>query len=172
MLFLNIPKEINIELTTNFIEMRGPLGTLKKKKSKLVEMFFDENTRKLYFLNKNKETHFYLSILDKLLWGIWKGYSIKLTIIGIGYKAIIDNGNLTLKIGFSHLVKYAIPKDVRIKILSKKTPTFLILGSNLQKITQVASEIRLLKPADTYKGKGIRYFNEIVKLKKGKKANV
>jgi large subunit ribosomal protein L6 len=77
-----------------------------------------------------------------------------------------------LKLGFSHNVIYQIPKNITIKILNQKTLTILICGNDFQQINQVAAEIRALKPVEPYKGKGIRYFNEIIKKKEGKKTNV
>jgi large subunit ribosomal protein L6 len=79
---------------------------------------------------------------------------------------------LSLKIGANHLIFYKIPKDVTIKILPKKLVTLVIFGNNFQKVHQIAAEIRALKPAEPYKGKGIKYFKEIVKRKVGKKTNV
>jgi large subunit ribosomal protein L6 len=79
---------------------------------------------------------------------------------------------LKLKLGYSHLVTYEIPKDISIKILNQKLLTLVISGIDYQKVTQVAAEIRALKPVEPYKGKGIKYFDEIVKRKEGKKTNV
>ena len=111
-------------------------------------------------------------MIYKLLWGVWKGYSIKLNIVGVGYKAFLEKDKLVLKIGFSHNVTYNIPKNITIKILNQKLLTILITGTDFQKITQTAAEIKHLKPVEPYKGKGIRYFNEIIQLKEGKKTNV
>jgi large subunit ribosomal protein L6 len=79
---------------------------------------------------------------------------------------------LVFKIGFSHPIIYNVPEDIKIKISTQKTLLMIIFGSNFQRITQVAAEIKALKPVEPYKGKGIRYFNEIIKIKEGKKTNV
>lgn len=173
MLSLNIPKDVNIFINENWIELKGPLGTIKKKKSKNIEISFDNITRKLWINNENNsKVHFYASILNKLLWGVWKGYSVKLNVIGVGYKAFLEQDSLVLKIGFSHNVNYSIPKNIKIKILNQKLLTIVIFGQNLQEVTQAAAEIKALKPIEPYKGKGIKYFNETIKLKEGKKTNV
>jgi len=173
MLFLNIPKDIEIKISDNWIELKGPLGLIKKKKSNLIKLFFEESTRKLWLTSNNIYlNNFYTSMLNKLIWGIWKGYSIKLNIIGVGYKVFLEKDKLIFKIGFSHNITYDIPKDIKIKISSQKALVIIIFGSNLQKITQVAAEIKALKPVEPYKGKGIRYFNENIKIKEGKKTNV
>jgi large subunit ribosomal protein L6 len=174
MLYLQIPKDINIKITENWIEIKGPLGEVKKKKSPTIKLIFKESEQKLFLLNtlQTKISHFYLSMINKLIWGVWKGYSIKLNIIGVGYKVFIEDKKLDLKIGFSHLISYTIPQNINIKLLNKKLLTLIISGKDFQTVTQVASEIKALKPVDCYKGKGIKYSTEIVKLKEGKKTNV
>jgi large subunit ribosomal protein L6 len=149
------------------------LGTIIKKKSKTINLSFDTNMSKLCLLNDSlKQKHFYLAIINKIIFGVLKGFTKKLNIIGVGYKAVIENKRLVLKLGYSHNVLYNIPNEISIKILNQKTLTLLILGSDLQKVNQVAAEIRLLRPAEPYKGKGIKYFNENIKRKEGKKSNV
>lgn len=173
MLSLNIPKNINIIVIEDYIQIEGPLGSIKKKKSKNMILYFDKTSNKLWFLNENTvEKHFYLAILNKLILGVWKGYSVKLNIIGVGYKAFLEDNLLILKVGFSHNISYKIPKDIKIKILTQKLLTIIIFGNNFQKVNQVAADIRLLKPIEPYKGKGIKYFKEIWKKKEGKKTNV
>lgn len=173
MLKLNVPAKINIEIFEDYILIQGPLGIKKKKKSKTLELVFDQNTRILWFLNATlKEKHFYFAIINKLILGVLKGFSVKLQIIGVGYKAFLENQQLILKLGFSHNVIYPIPKDVTIKILNQKIVTLVVLGNDFQKVNQIAAEIRFLKKAEPYKGKGIKYFDEIVKRKEGKKTNV
>ena len=173
MLSLNIPKKIKINISEEFIIIEGPLGIKKKKKSKDLKFFFDTTTHKLWLLNQNDpQKHFYLSILNKIIFGVLKGFSIKLNIVGVGYKAMIEEKNLILKLGYSHNIIYTIPADITIKVLNQRTLTLLIFGNDLQKVNQIAAEIRALRPVEPYKGKGIKYFNEIVKRKEGKKTNV
>lgn len=173
MLSLNIPKKINIEITDNWIKIEGPLGIKKKKKSKNIQLFFDKNTRKLWLLNENlKEKHFYLAMLNKLVLGVLNGFYVKLQIVGVGYKAFLEENSLVLKLGFSHNIYYKIPKDITIKILNQKLLTLLIIGNDFQRTNQIAAEIRKLRTVEPYKGKGIKYFDEIVKKKEGKKSNV
>ena len=173
MLSLNIPKKIKINISEEYIIIEGPLGIKKKKKSKDLQFFLDTSTNKLWLLNEtDPKKHFYLAILNKLIFGVLKGFSIKLNIIGVGYKAIVEQKFLNLKLGFSHSLNYPIPKDITIKVLNQRTLTLLIIGNDLQKVNQTAAEIRALRPAEPYKGKGIKYFNEIVRRKEGKKTNV
>jgi large subunit ribosomal protein L6 len=173
MLNLTVPTNVQINIENDFIFIKGPLGCKKKKKSKNIELFFDKNTNKLWLLTSDlKEKHFYLSILNKMILGVAKGFSVKLNIVGIGYKVFLENQILNFKLGVSHSITYPLPKDVSVKILNQKVLTLVIFGNDLQKITQIAAEIRALRKADPYKGKGIKYSNEIIKKKEGKKTNV
>lgn len=173
MLSLNIPKKINIVVKEDFLLIEGPLGIKKKKKSKNIQLFFDKDSHKLFLLNNDlKEKHFYLSIINKLILGVLKGFCVKLNIVGVGYKAVVENNFLNLKLGFCHSVLYEIPSGITVKVLNQKLLTLAIIGNDFQKINQVAAEIRTLKPVEPYKGKGIKYQQEIVKKKEGKKTNV
>lgn len=173
MLCLNIPKKISITVYDNFILIQGPLGIKKKKISKDLLLYVDSKANKLWLLNTDlKEKHFFLTILNNLILGVLHGYSVKLNIVGVGYKAFVNEDILSLKIGFCHNVTYTIPKNISIKVLNQKLLTLIISGNDYQQVTQVAAEIRALKPVEPYKGKGIKYLDEVVKRKEGKKTNV
>lgn len=175
MLFLKIPEKVNLIINEDSIVIKGPLGQKIKKKSKDITLFFDKTTRKLWFLKlnlKENQKHFFLSILNKHIYGVLKGFSVKLNIIGVGYKAFLEESNLILKLGFSHNICYKIPQNIKIKIGTQKTVTLIIFGNDFQQVNQIAAEIRALKPTEPYKGKGIKYVNEIIKKKEGKKTHV
>ena len=170
MMYINIPKDIHINIGSDWIKIKGPFGTEIKKKSRNIKLFMDKKNNKLFLLLKNvQKKHFYLSLINNIILGLSKGFLIKLVIIGVGYKAAIKDDKLVLRLGYSHDIIYDIPKNVNIKISQQKQPTLIIHGNNISKITQVAAEIRSLRPPEPYKGKGIRYFNEIIKQKEGKK---
>jgi len=107
--------------------------------------------------------------LHQLIVGVTKGYTQKLRLIGVGYRATINNNNLILKLGFSHEVVYSFPKEISIIPAKSKGTILLIKGFELTTVKQVAADIRSLRQPDAYKGKGIHYYNEILKLKKGKR---
>lgn len=173
MLVLNIPQKVSITIADDWIIVKGPLGTKKKKKAQGIFLQVDNNARKIWLLNKTlKEKHFYFSMLNKIILGVLYGYCIKINIVGVGYKAVIEDSYLKLKVGFSHNVNYKIPSEISLKVLTQRLLTIVISGNDYQQVTQVAAEIRALKPAEPYKGKGIRYANEIIKKKEGKKTNV
>jgi len=168
MLSINIPKEIKVISGENFIRVEGPLGVIIKQSSKV--KFIVKDTR-LYCLSGDDATlkQTYLSIMRGIIFGVAKGYRRKLRLVGVGFKASIRDGNLSLKIGFSHEILYIIPKDVLITCAKHKGTLMVISGIERARVNQVAVEIRRLRIPDIYKGKGIHYYKEVLKLKKGKR---
>ena len=172
MFSLNVPKEVEINLGKKWIKITGPLGNVIKKKSQHIELIWDKNNHQLNLITNTKYKHFYLAMINKLIWGVYKGYKINLSIIGVGYKVAIENEKLIFKLGYSNDIIFNIPENIKIKILNKKILTLMIFGLDKQQVYQTAANIRNLKLPEPYKGKGIRYENEIIKQKEGKKSNV
>lgn len=101
--------------------------------------------------------------------GVTKGFTQKLRLVGVGFRAAVTAEVLSLKIGFSHEVRYKIPTDITIFVSKNKGTVLLIKGKENYKVQQVAREIRMLRLPDAYKGKGIHYKKEVLTLKKGKR---
>jgi len=105
--------------------------------------------------------------LANMVRGVTSGYERKLELVGVGYRAAAQGKSLNLTLGFSHPVVYAVPEGITIE-----TPTqteILIKGSDRQRVGQTAAEIRGIRPPEPYKGKGVRYSDEQISLKEGKK---
>jgi large subunit ribosomal protein L6 len=105
--------------------------------------------------------------LANMVTGVTKGYEKKLELVGVGYRAAVQAKSLTLTLGYSHLINYAIPDGITIE-----TPTqteILVKGIDRQKIGQTAAEIRGFRPPEPYKGKGVKYSDEKISLKEAKK---
>ncbi len=105
--------------------------------------------------------------IANMVTGVSKGYERKLELVGVGFRAAVQGKSLNLTLGFSHPVNYPIPEGITIE-----TPTqteVLIKGIDRQRVGQVASEIRAIRPPEPYKGKGVRYSGEQITLKEGKK---
>src|ERR1700734_1114143 len=105
--------------------------------------------------------------LANMVLGVTKGYEKKLELVGVGFRAQVQGKNLNLTLGFSHPVQYALPDGISIE--SAAPTEILIKGIDRQKVGQVAAEIRHIRPPEPYKGKGVRYANEQITLKEGKK---
>lgn len=171
MLFINIPKNINIKIGTNWIKFTGPLGCITKKKPVNLQMYFSKIQNKLYILNSfiSKKNHFHFMMINKTVCGLSKGFVVKLKIIGVGFRASVKENMLYLRLGFSNEIVYKIPHNIKIDVLNQKTLTLVIFGVDHQLVTQTAAEIRFLKPPEPYKGKGIKLSNEVLKQKVRKK---
>jgi large subunit ribosomal protein L6 len=107
------------------------------------------------------------TLVNNLVLGVTQGFSERLEISGVGYRAAVQGRNLQLQVGLSHDVLYPIP--VGIQIVCEKPTSISISGSDKQLVGQVASEIRSYRPPEPYKGKGVRYASERIRRKEGKK---
>src|SRR5712675_408399 len=105
--------------------------------------------------------------IANLVEGVTKGFEKKLEITGVGYRAAMQGKNLQLALGYSHDVVYAIPEGIQIVV--PKPTEITITGSDIQRVGQVAAEIRAYRPPEPYKGKGVKYSNEFIFRKEGKK---
>jgi large subunit ribosomal protein L6 len=105
--------------------------------------------------------------LANMVTGVTKGYEKKLELVGVGFRAQVQGKNLNLTLGFSHPVQYAIPDGISIETPS--VTEIIVKGIDRQRVGQVAAEIRHVRPPEPYKGKGVRYANEQITLKEGKK---
>jgi large subunit ribosomal protein L6 len=105
--------------------------------------------------------------LANMVVGVSKGYEKKLELVGVGFRAQVQGKALNLTLGFSHPVNFPVPEGITIETPSQTE--ILIKGIDCQKVGQVAAEIRDIRPPEPYKGKGVRYANEQISLKEGKK---
>jgi large subunit ribosomal protein L6 len=107
------------------------------------------------------------ALVANMVQGVSKGFEKKLNLIGVGYKAAAQGKSLNLSLGFSHPVDYALPEGIKAET---PTPTEIIIkGIDKQRVGQVAAEVRAYRPPEPYKGKGVRYANEVVVIKETKK---
>ena len=107
------------------------------------------------------------SLLNNLVIGVARGFEKKLVIIGVGFRAQIQGKNLVLQLGYSHEIQYPIPDGITIEVPTQTE--IVVSGPDNQKVGQVAAEIRSFRKPEPYKGKGIRYKDEIILRKEGKK---
>jgi large subunit ribosomal protein L6 len=107
------------------------------------------------------------TMVANLVKGVSEGFTERLEINGVGYRAALDGSILNLQLGYSHDIKYAVPKEIKVVV---ETPTSIqISGADKQKVGQLASEIRAFRLPEPYKGKGVKYASETIRRKEGKK---
>jgi large subunit ribosomal protein L6 len=108
------------------------------------------------------------SLINNMIIGVSKGFEIRLSLIGVGYRAAVVGNQLDMQLGFSHPTKVEIPQGINITV--EKATKIIIDGIDKQKVGQFAATVRALRPPEPYKGKGVRYENEYVRKKAGKAA--
>ena len=165
-----IPEKVTIERKGSLIEIKGPKGCLLETLPDRISFEVKDSMVFLSRDNESRETRAKHGLIRALLAndvrGVTEGYEKKLTIIGIGYRASKKGSNLELSLGFSHPVIYPVPEGIEIKV--EENTKITISGIDKQKVCQVAAEIRMFKKPEPYKGKGIRYEDEVVRKKVGK----
>ena len=168
---VTISNNVNANLHEGIITIKGTKGELKQKISPLVNVKLEDKQIVVLPKNKSKESlaawGLIRTIINNMVTGVESGFEKNLEINGVGYRASLVENILTLQLGFSHDIKLAVPKDIEVKCI--KPTELLIAGIDKQKVGQFASEIRALRKPEPYKGKGIKYSDEIIRRKEGKK---
>jgi len=166
---LIIPEDIKFNLSNKTISFEGKHGELSYNIDPSVNLRIENNT--IFISTEKKKNNAILGLtkilLTNMVIGVNIGFEKKLKLIGVGYKAKIKDKILELNLGFSHVVKYEPKKGINITCNSNTEVT--IFGINKQLVGQTAAEIRLIRPPEPYKGKGIRYLHEKVRIKDSKK---
>ena len=168
---ISITKGVEISLTDQIIKIKGPKGSLELANSNAITIVNDNDTLTFMAvsgaLNSEAMAGTYRALVKNMIEGVTNGFVKQLVLVGVGYKAQVQGDILNLSLGFSHPVKFNLPKGVTAQT---PTPTEIILSShNKELLGQVAARIRAYRPPEPYKGKGVRYRDEVVNLKEGKK---
>jgi large subunit ribosomal protein L6 len=167
---ITIPNGIKIEVKGGEVCVEGPKGRLTRPVSSRINLEIKDNqlsVKRMTDVKSDKALHgLYRALILNMIKGVTEGYVKELEIIGIGYKAQIQGNNLSMQLGFSHLVNFPIPEGIKIE--TPKPTQIVVRGIDKEKVGKIASEIRAICPPEPYKGKGIRYLGEYVKRKVGK----
>ncbi|MCK5552409.1 MAG: 50S ribosomal protein L6 [Deltaproteobacteria bacterium] len=165
-----IPKDVKVTLTDSILKVVGPRGQLNHRIPSEIAVSIEpehlvvrrpddhRTTRSLHGLTR--------VLVANMITGVTQGFEKKLGIQGIGYRAELQGDILRLTLGFSHPVLFPLPEGIKVEV--DRQTTITVKGIDKQQVGSVAAKIRSFKPPDPYKGKGIRYANEYVKLKVGK----
>ena len=165
-----VPTGVTVSLNEGAVTVKGAKGSMtlalgagisvtQQEKQLAVKFQGDDQVRMLAGATR--------AHIANMVRGVTQGYERKLELVGVGYRAAVQGKALNLTLGFSHPVNFPIPAGISIE-----TPTqteILIKGTDRQKVGQTAAEIRAIRPPEPYKGKGVRYANEQITLKEGKK---
>jgi len=167
---IEIPQGIEVNLENTLLTARGPLGTLTytipsgisldiQDKQILVKRATDQKRhRALHGLVR--------SLVNNMVVGVSTGFTKTLEIVGIGYRAKMEGNVLNIAVGYSHPVNFPVPEGISIQVEGQNR--IIVKGRDKQRVGQVAANIRSIRKPEPYKGKGIRYSNEVVRTKVGK----
>jgi large subunit ribosomal protein L6 len=168
---VQVPAGVTARLDGHTIAVKGAKGELKFTSSEDVAVRIDGNLIRIQPRDESKRAQAMWgtarSMIQTLIVGVTKGFEKRLEINGVGYKAAIAGKNLQLSLGFSHDVIYPIPAGVTI--VTPKPTEITIAGIDKRQVGQIAAEIRAFRPPEPYKGKGVKYVEEFVFRKEGKK---
>lgn len=172
---IEIPKGVEVNMSQNTVKVKGPKGELQWQCPAGMTVAVEEGrviVKRPDDTKKNKALHgLTRSIIANMVKGVSEGFKKELHIVGVGYRVDLKGNNLMFSLGYSHPVEFPLPDGITAEIDHKARPLKLTLqGIDKQLLGQVAANIRSLRPPDAYKGKGIRYADERLKLKPGKTA--
>jgi large subunit ribosomal protein L6 len=166
-----LPKGAEATLTAEQITVKGPLGTLTQGLTGQVKIQNDNGTLTFAPANDSREalamSGTVRALVNNMVAGVTKGFERKLSLVGVGYRAQAQGDKLNLSLGFSHPVVHQMPEGVKCETPSQTE--ILIKGADKQKVGQTAAEVRAYRSPEPYKGKGVRYADEVVALKETKK---
>ena len=167
-----IPAGVTVTVDGTTIKVEGPKGTLERKFSDLLEFVREGDEIFVKRLDETTESNaqqgLCRTLLHNMVLGVSEGFSKKLEMTGVGYRAALKGSDLDLSLGYSHPILYKAPENITFEV---PAPTQIIVkGISKEQVGQVAAEIRMKRPPEPYKGKGIHYVGEHIRRKLGKAA--
>ena len=168
---VSIPANVEVDLSASDVSVKGPLGKLQWSINSDVTVEHKDDNLLVTVANNSKQANAMSgtmrSLLANMVQGVSKGFEKKLLLVGVGYRAKADKENLNLTLGFSHPVVYKLPEGIKAETPSQTE--IVIKGIDKQKVGQVAAEVRAFRKPEPYKGKGVRYADEVIVMKEAKK---
>lgn len=168
---ISLPDGVEVTILTGQIMVKGPLGVLTQSLNESVRI---ENIgRELSFVpvvdgpNANAMSGTLRALVNSMVSGVTKGFEKRLLLVGVGFRAQAQGNKLNLSLGFSHPIVHIMPEGILCETPSQTE--ILIKGIDKQKVGQIAAEVRAYRSPEPYKGKGVRYGDEVVMLKETKK---
>jgi len=167
---VTIPKGVDIKIAGEHLEVKGPKGTLREKVHPAVKIEIKDGVLTVVKIREEKgddAVHGLMrSLTANMITGVTVGYQKVLEIVGVGYRAQVQGGVLTLNVGYSSPINYPVPKGIEVDASGKGQVA--IKGIDKRLVGTVAAEVRAIRPPEPYKGKGIKYSDERIRRKVGK----
>jgi len=170
---ITLPKGVEVKKDGNAVSIKGPKGTLKTVLIPGIDVKVENNVVQFTRKDEENKTKAFHGLVRALVAnnvkGVSEGFKKELDIVGVGYRAEVKGKEVVFQLGYSHPVRFAIPQGIDIAV-DGKTGHITVSGIDRQKVGQTAAEIRALREPDPYKGKGIKYTDEVIRRKQGKAA--
>jgi large subunit ribosomal protein L6 len=165
-----IPDGVEVQISGQTVAVKGPRGQLRRTVTDRVDLKLEEGVLTLERRDESRESRalhgLSRALLANAVTGVAEGFRRELSIVGVGYRAALRGSDLEMQLGFSHPVTVPAPEGISFEV---PEPTRVVVsGIDKEQVGQVAADIRKLRPPEPYKGKGVRYANEVVRRKAGK----
>lgn len=173
---ITIPSDVKVEVKDGLVLVKGKKGVLQQAVDTSIKIEVANNEIAVVRSGDDKQSRafhgLYRALINNMVVGVTTGYKVDLELVGVGYKASNTGNILELNLGYSHDIYFQIPSELKLttETLKGKNPTITLEGIDKQLIGQVAAELRRLRKVEPYKGKGVRFVNEVVRRKAGKTA--
>jgi len=168
---IEVPSNVTVTVDGQLVKAKGPKGELEFVVNDLCTVALNDNEVTVTPVDKSKDARSMWGMnrtrISNLIEGVEKEFVKELELVGVGYRAQMKGNALSLALGFSHDINYPAPDG--IKIAAPKPTEVIVTGIDKQKVGQVAAEIRAFRPPEPYKGKGVKYKDEYIFRKEGKK---
>lgn len=170
---VSIPSGVDVTLADGLLTAKGKNGEQQVRVLDFVDLKIADETITVTPQNMTKKARqawgTTRALVANAIQGAAEGFTRRLEVNGVGYRAMVQGSTLKLSLGYSHDINYPIPSDVKIAIEGDRGNVIAVSGASKQRVGQIASEIRAFRPPEPYKGKGVKYAEETILRKEGKK---
>ena len=168
-----LPDKVKAEVSGNLLKVEGPKGSLERKVRDEISVVLEDGSLKFSQKVEGKEARAFYglerALAQNMVQGVSEGFAKELQLVGVGYRADLKGNTLKLGLGYSHDIDFPVPEGVKAQVLKEGREIFLRLeGIDKQLVGQTAAQIRSLRKPEPYKGKGVRYRDEVIQMKAGK----
>jgi len=167
-----IPEKVDVKISNGLVVVNGPKGELKRNVNSLIKIEIKDKEIVLNIKNEDDKLEKSLwgterQLINNMIVGVNEGFSKKLEINGVGYRAATSGKSLTLSVGYSHPVEFKIPEGIDVSV---EKNLITVSGIDKQQVGEISAQIRKIRKPEPYKGKGIKYVDEVIIRKAGKQA--
>jgi large subunit ribosomal protein L6 len=168
---IGIPSGVTVNLNGGNIVVKGPKGTLNQKISETVKVELDDKEIRIFPIGEGRKHGAFQgmtrALVANMVTGVSDGFKKTMSLVGVGYRVSLEGKKLVFNVGYSHPIEFPLPEGISAEV-GDKGANFSIIGADKQLVGQTCATIRGFRPPEPYKGKGIRYVDEVVRQKAGK----